>query len=292
MKYSIRKHSYPAGGPGKTMCEELDEELSTWFVESIQNVKGRLPAFLLMEMAHSIAADLQSLHLQEKERGRVPLDAILRTPKLEGGAGYSYLRRWRSKFGITYRTVSLRFKCARSVLTHRLKAFWSNVLRVRILHTLLVRRDLERDGGLFMEGFDQKPMWFTSASAERTYNVKGRPKVAVKENVPLSRSRFTVMTRCRHPEPPTDDKETAVLFKASGGGIRIRNGLRTPPDVLLQLQEKGSYRLQDVVEYMEWILDRSRAGLDGGGGRRRAKGDCKHERGQRRRAKGHSSCRW
>ena len=27
VKYSIRKHSYPAGGPGKTMCEELDEEL-------------------------------------------------------------------------------------------------------------------------------------------------------------------------------------------------------------------------------------------------------------------------
>ena len=28
--------------------------------------------------------------------------------------------------------------------------------------------------------------------------------------------------------------------------------------MLLQFQEKGSYRLDDVLEYMEWILDRSR----------------------------------
>jgi hypothetical protein len=125
----------------------------------------------------------------------------------------------------------------------------------------LVQRGTEpRDGELIIQGFDQKPLWCTSASAEKTYDMRGKAKVAVKENVPLSRSRFTVMTRCAWPDPPSDGKDIAVLFKASGGGVRIRPGLHPPPGVLLQFQEKGSYRLADVLEYMEWILDRSRMG--------------------------------
>ena len=68
------------------------------------------------------------------------------------------------------------------------------------------------------------------------------------------------MTRCRWPTPPQDNKEIAVLFRASGGGARIRAGLHVPDGVLMQFQEKGSYRLHDVLAYLEWILDRSRLG--------------------------------
>ena len=82
--------------------------------------------------------------------------------------------------------------------------------------------------------------------------------MAVKENVPMTRARFTAMTRCRWPTPPSDGKELGILFKAAGGGARIRETLRVPPGVLLQFQEKGSYRLPDVLTYFEWILDRSR----------------------------------
>ena len=72
----------------------------------------------------------------------------------------------------------------------------------------------------------------------------------------MTRARFTAMTRCRWPTPPADD--LAVLFGAASGGARIRETLRVPPGVLLQFQVKGSYRQPDVLEYMEWILDRSR----------------------------------
>ena len=155
VKYSRRFVKYPCGGPGRTRCEELDEELFAWFVDSIQNVKGRLPACLLLDAATAIAADLLSIHEEEKEKGRVPVHAILRLPKLEGQAGYGYLRRWRSKYGISYRTVSLRYKCNRSVLKRRMRVFWSNVLCVRILHHLLVQRGAEpRDGELVIQGFD------------------------------------------------------------------------------------------------------------------------------------------
>ena len=168
LEYSKRVKQYPCGGPGKTCCDELDEELFAWFVDSIQNVKGRLPAFLLLETATAIAADLLAIHAEEKEAGRVPVHARLRLPKLEDKAGYGYLRRWRSKYGITYRTVSLRYKCRRSVLQGRLRVFWSDVLRVRILHHLLVQRGAEpREAELVIQGFDQKPCWFTAASGEK-----------------------------------------------------------------------------------------------------------------------------
>ena len=74
----------------------------------------------------------------------------------------------------------------------------------------------------------------------------------------MTRARFTAMTRCRWPTPPADGKELGILFRAAGGGARIRETLRVPPGVLLQFQDRGSYRLPDVLHYMEWILDRSR----------------------------------
>ena len=57
-----------------------------------------------------------------------------------------------------------------------------------------------------------------------------------------------------------------MLFRAASGGSRIRETLRVPPEVLLQFQEKGSYRLADVLAYVSWILDRSRAPLADGPG--------------------------
>ena len=109
------------------------------------------------------------------------------------------------------------------------------------------------------DGFDQKPLWFTAASQEKTLAIRGARKVAVKENLPMTRARFTAMTRCRWPTPPADGKELGILFKAKGKGERIRQGLSVPRGVLLQFQERGSYRLEDCLEYLQWILDRSRA---------------------------------
>ena len=66
------------------MCEELDEELFAWFVDTIQNVQGRLPAFLILEAANVILADLKSFHEQEKEYGRVSPHEQLLAPRPRG----------------------------------------------------------------------------------------------------------------------------------------------------------------------------------------------------------------
>ena len=247
--HSSRKRRHGGGAPGCMKCPEIGDELYAWFVDTINNVKGRMPSSLLLEKARVFERDLQAWWHEQKEAGRVAPSQALSTPTLN----HSWLRRWRRLHSVSWRSVNLRFKCSRGVLKSRLKVFWGNVLRVRFLHAAL-----EPQGEFVIEGFDQKPLWFTASSQEKTLSLRGARKVAVKENVPMTRARFTGMTRCRWPTPPGDGKEIAVLFKASGGGHRIRSGLRVPPGVLLQFQEKGSYRLEDVLEYLEWILDRSR----------------------------------
>ena len=133
------------------------------------------------------------------------------------------------------RQANLRFKAPKRAMLHRLRVFWCNMIRVRTLHALL-----EPEGELVMQGFDQKPLWFTASSQEKTMALRGSRKVVVKENVPMTRARFAAMTRCAWLAPSTDGKEIAVLFTAKGGGERIRENLRVPQWVLLQFQEKGS----------------------------------------------------
>ena len=247
---SKRRRRQGAGGPGTVKCPEIGAEMFAWFVDSIKNVRGRLPSFILLDVARALSQDMRQWHAQQQEAGEIAPHVKLDLPVLD----HSWLRRWRRMHHISWRTVNLRFKCSRAVLKSRLHIFWTNILRVRFLHLLL-----EPGGELVFEGMDQKPLWFTASSQEKTLAVKGARKVCVKENVPMTRARFTAMTRCRWPTPPQDGRDLAVLFKAAGGGSRIREGLRVPQGVLLQFAEKGSYRLQNVLEYLEWILDRSRA---------------------------------
>ena len=80
-------------------------------------------------------------------------------------------------------------------------------------------------------GFDQKPLWFNSILAEKTFAVKGRKKVGVAENVSASRARFTAMTQTRtwsdgYPPP------IAVLFKIGDAAcslVNLRASLDRPP---------------------------------------------------------------
>ena len=250
LPFSKRRRMHGAGGPGAMKGMVIADELFWWFVDTIENIKGRLPSALLLDAARIIAKDAKQFVAQQIQEGKVGAHATFDCPVLDHG----WLRRWRNLYGISWRTPNLRFKCSRRMLTHRLRVFWANVLRVRFLHQALS----QETGELVFEGFDQKPLWFTAASQEKTLAPRGAEKVAVKENMPMTRSRFTAMTRCRWPAPPSDGKEIAILFKAAGRGVRIRQTLRPPPGVLLQFQEKGSYRLEDVLEYLEWIADRTR----------------------------------
>ena len=122
-----RRRRHGAGGPGVVRCPEIGAELFAWFVDSINNIKGRIPSFLLLDVANGLAKALRQGHEQDKEAGVVPPHDVLKMPKID----YDWLRRWRRMHHVTWRTVTLRFKCSRDTILARILVFWRNVLRVR-----------------------------------------------------------------------------------------------------------------------------------------------------------------
>ena len=109
--------------------------------------------------------------------------------------------------------------------------------------------------------FDQKPAWFNSVAERGTYAMKGAKVVACKEKHSDSRQRYSIMTQVQShrqagavalaPEPP----RIAVLFK--GKTPRILAELDAPQWVLLQHAENGSYRTENVTEFLEFALPRA-----------------------------------
>ena len=103
-----RRRRHGAGGPGVMRCPVIAAELFAWFVDSLRNIKGRMPSFLLLDVAHGGAKALSQGHEQDKDAGLIPPHETLHLPKLD----YGWLRRWRRLHHVTWRTVTLRFKCS------------------------------------------------------------------------------------------------------------------------------------------------------------------------------------
>ena len=104
------------GGGRKPMAPALREGLFQWFVDSISNIKGRIPGFLILAQAAIIANDLADFYKEQVLLGLLEQGAVPQIPKLTK----VWLSRWRLEYGITWRTVNLRFKCSWLVMKRRL----------------------------------------------------------------------------------------------------------------------------------------------------------------------------
>ena len=106
---------------------------------------------------------------------------------------------------------------------------------------------------------DQKPSWFNNAGHTGTFARRGGSQPSVRENFQHTRQRYTILTcvpSWGHADPDVPPK-VAILFKAKPNGIVIRNlraSARLKPWTKVQVQENGSYRSQDVVEALDWML--------------------------------------
>ena len=244
-KQSKRKRA--AGGGRVSTADSIDFELWQWFVDTIQNVKGRLPAFALLAEAERLADDLRRWAQHQIEDGNLPPYYDLNLPNLD----YMWLRGWRSRHHVTWRTANLTLKCSMVVLKRRLLALWCNVLRLRWLAYYV----LGPSAIIVWINSDQKPLWFTSARTMKTLHHEGAQGIFVNENVPMTRERFTGMTRTMWPWLVDDGKDLAVMFRAEGEDHSVlRSRLEVPERTLLQFAPKGSYRLEHTLEYYKWIL--------------------------------------
>ena len=94
---------------------------------------------------------------------------------------------------------------------------------------------------------DQMPLHRNESSGQKTLNFSGRDQACfVKENNHLSRERCTVMTivsssKKRSPPP--------VEFVFKGAGKRVK--VSPPEKIQVQWAEKGSYRLENMLTFIE-----------------------------------------
>ena len=106
VRHSKRKRK--RGGGNKSISPALNDELWNWFVDTVQNVKGRIPSEMLLAQAEVLAQDIQQQHAEQMREGTVDTSAAPKIPMIGG----SFLKRWRRKYGVTWRTVDLIYKCS------------------------------------------------------------------------------------------------------------------------------------------------------------------------------------
>ena len=94
---------------------------------------------------------------------------------------------------------------------------------------------------------DQMPLHRNESSGQKSLNFPGRDQSCfVKENHHLSRERCTVMTIA---SSSNQIKATSLEFVFKGKGKRVK--LKPPDKVTIQWTEKDSYRLENVLKYVE-----------------------------------------
>ena len=267
---SKRKRKAPVTSSCKAPA--LRAELFDWFIDFSTLNKCRIASSTILDQARLLKARLQEVEEEQVRDGTLDRASMQKMPKLEGTGAQTWLRRWRATYGVTWRTVNLRFKCSHETLCRRLLVFWHNILVVRWLHhylhveprVALTPEQASQQPRLRFDNSDQKPLWFNSSAATKTLGLRGAERVTVKELVSATRERFTVMTRVSWPQPPADGRDIAIMFKAaSGESIRVELDPLVPENCLLQFGPKGSYRLEQTLDYYNWIVPhRSRSGFD------------------------------
>ena len=230
------------GAPYK--CPVLREFLYDWFVDMRASVCSNItPRFALMKataLADTVLAE------QRKVGNYVAL------PKLDK----HWLLRWKRDKGVGLRRPTLRFKCSRSVMIVRLRAMWTNLIRVRRLTEVLFGNDMASA----IYGIDEKPLHFNESGSKNTCSLElvGAPSVKLKQNHAATRERATVMTTVSSNVAAAGQPRrlpVEVLFRAKSS--RRTRHLLVPADLNFSVAwtEKGSYRLENILCFLERWLD-------------------------------------
>ncbi len=222
--------------PAQLKMPALGFELLQWFVDEIVALECRADARLLLDRARQLREMLLHAGVDASE---LPV------------VDKHWLFRWRRRYNISYRAITARFKVSFAKALHRVGVMLGNIFRLRKLWSLC-----HGDTPMRWLSMGQKPSWFNNAGLKGTYCQKGSRKVTTKTDHNATRQRYTVLTFVQSwPSTPDNPPKCAILFKASSDARRLRAALHAPPGMLLQFQERGSYRTADVVEALDWALE-------------------------------------
>ena len=217
--------------------------LLQFFVDDVQRLSTRADSRMLMNKARELRNILLDDNWSEMD-----------LPKLEGAAGRQWFRRWRLQYGIVKKVVGMRLKVSWKKVKSRVAVLLGNIFRLRAFWELC-----HPDVPMRFLSIDQKPSWFSNSGLCKTFAKKGCSAPTVKEIFAHTRQRYTILTSVPswgHDDPDLPPK-VAILFKAAPHGkviTELRKSNRLEPWMKVQVQEQGSYRSEDVVEALDWML--------------------------------------
>ena len=100
------KRNRGAGRP--VFAPEICEELRAWFVDRLWNNPSRITTTMIILQARLLHDYyVESLQLRA-ENGEIDPEVVARAGKYQFNE--AFVKRWRQAFGVTWRTVNLRFK--------------------------------------------------------------------------------------------------------------------------------------------------------------------------------------
>ena len=219
----------------RTKMPAIGFELYQWFTDEIRNLKSRADSRLCINKAEELVQRL----IDEEEYPKEDMPVISK----------HWFRKWRLEFGVAARSITTRFKVSMAKVCARVSTMLGNIFRLRCLWELC-------HPGVEMQWFsmDQKPSWFNNAGLKKTMAKKGQRRITVAEDYHGTLQRYTINTVVRTGRKAGDEPpKVAVLFKAASGKI-LKERISSPDWMLLQFQERGSYRTEDVVEFLDWAL--------------------------------------
>ena len=217
--------------------------LLQYFVDHVQRLMSRTDSCMLMKKARELRADLVFKKWPEND-----------LPKLDGGAGRTWFCRWRKAYGIVKKVTGMKLKVSWNKLKRRIRVFLGNIFRLRAFWELC-HPDVE----MRFLSLDQKPSWFNNAGHTGTFAKKGGSQPSVREIYAHTRQRYSILTSVQSWDNTDQDNppKIAILFKATPNGTvikHLRDCGHLKPWVKVQVQEHGSYRSEDVVEALDWML--------------------------------------
>ena len=126
------------------------EALWDYFVDIRRSLATTISPKIVKAKAQQIADTLT------KEMGETGV--YIEVPKIN----YDWLRRWRHDYGVVWRKPNARYKVSFPKLKARLRATWTNNIRIRRLAELTLGHDLS--GRII--GVDEKPLHFNESGSK------------------------------------------------------------------------------------------------------------------------------
>ena len=176
----------------------------------------------------------------------------------------AWLARWMGEYGVSLRKANRKYQVPRHVLKERLEIFWVNLFRLRFFLLRILGYDP------LILNFDQSPFHHNETGSQNkpTLSVRGSIVPIVEGNTDV-KSRWTAnLTTFSKFSSDGPMPFCEVMFKAASDGLvndRLQNFLRSrgfPSWFSVTVAPKGSYREQDIIEFLTKHLEEWREGRD------------------------------